>query len=255
MFELSKRFAFRVLSAAVACTLLFLLQNRVEAQGVALNQRVLIVYNSADANSTAVANHYAAQRAIPSANLCPITPPSTSLLAWADYLSTVRTPVQRCLTAIGSSNILYIVFTYNTPYSLTGPDQVTYSLDQFVADIWDVYEPSGQYGLPSSAHPYYAANQPEGNVYTPFVSLATFRSQNSALIYSVWRLDAATPALAQGLVDKAMAAEVAGLRGQVCIDETTNPPGYDYGLGSMEWQLRQAANFKRGWVQRNGGSE
>src|SRR5262249_39988172 len=152
--------------------------------------------------------------AIPSANLCPITPPSTSLLAWADYLSTVRTPVQNCLTAVGSSNILYIVFTYNTPYSLTAPDQVIYSLDQFVADIWDSYEPAGQYGLPPSAHPYYAASQPEGNVYAPFISLASFRSQNSTLIYSVWRLDAATPALAQGLVDKAMAAETAGLSGQ-----------------------------------------
>jgi chitodextrinase len=46
-------------------------------------------------------------------------------------------------------------------------------------------------------------------------------------------------------VDKAMAAEAGGLSGQVCIDETTNPPGYDYGLGSMEWELRQAANFAR----------
>ncbi|MGA7240081.1 MAG: TIGR03790 family protein, partial [Bryobacteraceae bacterium] len=140
---------------------------------------------------------------------------------------------------------LYIVFTYNTPYSLIGLDQATYSLDQFVADIWDVYEPPGQFGLPASPHPYYAANQAEGNAYTPFVSLATFRSQNSALIYSVWRLDAATPALAQGLVDKAMAAESAGLTGQVCIDETTNPPAYDYGLGGPEWELRMAANFAR----------
>ena len=238
-------FAFPVFPLAIACALFFALHGRVEAQALALNQRVLIVYNSADANSTAVANHYAAQRAIPTANLCPITPPSNSLLAWTDYTSTVRTPVQNCLTALGSSNILYVVFTYNTPYSFIGPDQAIYSLDQFVADIWDVYEPAGQFGLPPSSHPYYAANQAEGNVYTPFVSLATFRNQNTALIYSVWRLDAATPALAQGLVDKAMAAEAAGLTGQVCIDETTNPPGYDYGLGGPEWDLRMAANFAR----------
>jgi hypothetical protein len=118
-------------------------------------------------------------------------------------------------------------------------------LDQFVADIWDVYQPAGQYGLPTSTHPYYAQNQSEGNVYTPFVSLAAFRNQNSTLIYSVWRLDAATPALAQGLVDKAMTAEATGLSGQVCIDETTTSPGYDYGLGGPESELRQAANFAR----------
>jgi hypothetical protein len=109
IFEFNERFAFRALSAALACTLLVAVQNRVEAQGLPLSQRVLVVYNSADANSSAVANHYVAQRAIPTANLCPITPPNTSLLAWADYLSTVRTPVQNCLTALGSSNILYIV--------------------------------------------------------------------------------------------------------------------------------------------------
>jgi uncharacterized protein (TIGR03790 family) len=245
IFKFNDGFAFRILSLVFACALYFASHGRVEAQTLALNQRVLIVYNSADANSTAVANHYAAQRAIPSANLCAIAPPSTSLVSWAAYTSTVRTPVQNCLTALGSSNILYIVFTYNTPYDLIGPDQATYALDQFVADIWDVYEPPGQYGLPTSAQPYYAANQAEGNVYTPFVSLAAFRSQNAALIYSVWRLDAATPALAQGLVDKAIAAETAGLTGQVCIDETTNPPSYDYGLGGPEWDLRMAANFAR----------
>jgi uncharacterized protein (TIGR03790 family) len=243
--KFDRSFTFRVLSLGFACTLFFASHRAIEAQGLTLNQRVLIVYNSADANSTAVAHHYAAQRAIPSANLCAIAPPSTSLVSWADYTSTVKTPVQNCLTAIGSSNILYIVFTYNTPYDLIAPDQATYALDQFVADIWDVYQPPGEFGLPPSSHPYYAANQAEGNLYTPFVSLAAFRSQNPALIYSVWRLDAATPALAQGLVDKAIAAEAAGLTGQVCIDETANPPGYDYGLGGPEWELRMAAKFAR----------
>ena len=243
--KFDESFAFRLLSLAFTSTLFFASYGRLEAQGLPLNQRVLVVYNSADVNSTAVANHYAAQRAIPATNLCAITPPSTSLLTWATYLSSVKTPVQNCLTLVGSSNILYIVFTYNTPYEFTGTDKAVYSIDQFIADIWDAYEPSGQFGLPATPHPYYAANQAEGNVYTPFVSLATFRTQNAALIYSVWRLDAATPALAQGLVDKAMAAEAGGLNGQVCIDETTNAPGYDVGLGGPEWDLRMAANFAR----------
>ena len=141
--------------------------------------------------------------------------------------------------------ILYIVFTYNTPYEIIAPDQEIYSLDQFVADIWDVYEPPGEYGLPPSAHPYFAGAQPQGDVYPPFVSLAAFRSQNSTLIYSVWRLDAATPALAQGFVDKAMAAETGGLTGQVCIDEMTSGTPLDYSYGGPEWDLRMAANFAR----------
>ena len=55
--EFCERIAFRALSPALAWTLLFAAQNRVEAQGAALNQRVLIVSNSADANSTGVAKH------------------------------------------------------------------------------------------------------------------------------------------------------------------------------------------------------
>lgn len=41
IFEFCERIAFRAWSAALACTLLFAAQNRVEAQGAALNQRVL----------------------------------------------------------------------------------------------------------------------------------------------------------------------------------------------------------------------
>jgi hypothetical protein len=85
-----------------------------------------------------------------------------------------------------------------------------------------------------------------GNVYQPFVSLATYRAQHGALtIYSVWRLDGATQALAQGLVDKAIAAETNGLAGQVCIDRNRGPItsvlDSDYGEG--DWDLHQAATF------------
>jgi uncharacterized protein (TIGR03790 family) len=235
----------RTLAVALMCVFILVAPSPVMAQASTLNQRVLIVYNSSDVNSTAVANYYAAARGIPAANLCAIVPASTSYLSWTQYTSTVKTPVQNCLSAVGSSNILYIVFTYNTPYDVIAPDQATYALDQFVADIWDVYEPPGQYGLPAAAHPYFAGSQPQGDVYAPFVSMAAFRNQNSALIYSVWRLDAATPALAQGLVDKAMAAETSGLAGQVCIDETTSGTPADYGDGAVEWDLRMAATFSR----------
>ena len=214
-------------------------------QAQPLNQRVLVVYNASDSGSTAVANYYAAKRGIPSANLCPITPPSTVYLTWNVFDSSVRTPVRNCLNTVGAGNILYIVFTYNTPYDVIAPDQATYALDEFIADIWDLYAPAGQYGIPLTSQPYYAPAQAEGNVYTPFLSFANYRSNGGTLIYSVWRLDAATAALAQGLVDKAMAAETSGLSGQVCIDETSPVAPYDYDNGQPEWDLRLAANFAR----------
>jgi uncharacterized protein (TIGR03790 family) len=238
------RYVSRILAFSLALVFLFLAPYRTQAQS--LNQRVLVVYNSSNSDSTAVANYYIAKRGIPAANLCAITPPSTTLLAWSDFISSVKTPIQNCLNTVGPSNILYIVFTYQTPYDLTAPDGNLYAVDQFVGDIWDVYTLPGQYGMPALAQPYYANAESQGYIYMPFVSLAAYRTgQNSVLIYSVWRLDAATPALAQGLVDKALLAESSGLAGQVCIDEDTGSPVYDYSYSSVDWDLRMAATFAR----------
>lgn len=46
--------------------------------GQPLNQRVLVVYNTNFADSLTVANYYIAQRGIPAANLCAISPPSST---------------------------------------------------------------------------------------------------------------------------------------------------------------------------------
>ena len=86
---------------------------------VPLNQRVLVVYNSTVPASVSVANYYATQRVIPTSNLCPISPPSTGSLSWSQYVASVKTPVQNCLNTVGAKNILYIVFTYQTPYSIS----------------------------------------------------------------------------------------------------------------------------------------
>ena len=210
-----------------------------------LNQRVLVVYNATQAQSAEVANYYAAQRGIPAANLCAISPTSTTALSWAAYDTTVRTPVRNCLQTAGAGNILYIVFSYLTPFKLVAPDGGTYSLDQYVADIWDQYLPAGQYGLPSEAQPYFAEAQSQGNGYPAYATLADYASSQDALnVYSVWRLDGATASAAKALVDKALTAEQQGLSGTVCIDRRyTLSTVRDYGYGSGDFDLRMAAQF------------
>jgi uncharacterized protein (TIGR03790 family) len=211
------------------------------------NQRVLVVYNAGNSASTAVANYYANQRSIPTANLCAINPPSTTSLTWGQYVSSVKTPIRNCLSAVGPQNILYIVFTYMTPFKVNGSTSpFYYSIDQYVADIWDQYAQQDFYPVPPQLQPYYDDAQSMGNVYQPLVTFATYREQQGALtIYSVWRLDAATQALAQGLVDKAITAETNGIAGQVCIDRNrgaiTGLLDSDYGEG--DWDLHQAATF------------
>ncbi|MDQ6707497.1 MAG: TIGR03790 family protein, partial [Acidobacteriota bacterium] len=214
--------------------------------GQPLNQRVLVVYNTTVADSIAVANYYVTKRAIPSANVCAISPPATTYVSSADFDNTVKTPIKACLNAVGASNILYIVFSYQTPYGRIGNDGNGYSLDQSISDIWDQYNPMILYPYPDNPHPYYAGAQSQGNVYQPFVSLADYRSQPGAmLLYSVWRLDAATPAIARGLVDKAMQAESSGLTGQICIDRNRGDltGQSDAGYLAGDWDLHEAALF------------
>ena len=138
------------------------------------------------------------------------------MLSWADFNTYVKTPIRHCINFNALGEIFYIVFTYNTPYKVTAPNLLVYSLDSFIADLWDWVTPPNTFGVPSAPQPYYAESQSQGNVYVPFLALENLFGK---IIYSVWRLDAATPALAQGLVDKAMLAESSGLTGQVCIDE------------------------------------
>jgi uncharacterized protein (TIGR03790 family) len=211
--------------------------------------RTLIVYNANNPDSLTVANYYAAKRNIPVQNLCAIAPPATDILTWSQYVSSVKTPVQACLNALSPARILYIVFTYQTPYDVMGSTSpLFYALDQYVADIWDQYSTQDFFPYPylTQLQPYYADSQSQGNVYQPFVSFAGWRNTiASRLIYSVWRLDAPSAALAMGLVDKAIAAEHSGLSGQACLDrQLGNISGIDdsdYGEG--DWDLHQAATF------------
>ena len=245
---LTNEICYRVAGCAVALVVgVTGLSGQTSNAQIPLNKRVLVVYSSNDSASAKVAKYYAAKRNIPAANLCRISPPSNDRLSWSQYVGSVKTPVQKCLKAVGPESILYIVFSFQTPYAVSGSSRpLSYSLDQYVADIWDQYSTQDAYPMPGRFHPYYDNAQSQGNVYQPFLSLADYRAQPRALtIYSVWRLDGATAALAQGLVDKALAAESSPLSGKACFDRNrgaiTNVS--DMGYGEAEWDLHNAATF------------
>jgi len=213
-----------------------------------LSHRVLVVFNRTDGGSREVAKYYAKRRGIPEQNLCSIAPIDTMWLGWKEYHSQVKAPIQKCLKAVGPENILYIVFSYQTPYRVLGPDarlKLTFTVDQEVSDIWDQLSPDFPQSRPR--HPYYDPARSKANVYQPFESFADYRAQADAkMIYSVWRLDAANAQLAKGLVDKAIAAEKSGLKGLVCIDRKWPLNTIeDTGLGAGDWDLHRAADFAR----------
>ena len=228
---------------------------RIAFSASALASRVLVVYATNDSNSTSVATYYQSKRGIPNGNMCPVTLPNPSAtgLDASDYANSVQTPVQNCLKAAGEGNILYIVLAYIRPFGVDpGSGFDWYALDSYLADIWNQYTTQVFDPVPSATHPYYVENQSQGNAYVPFESLASYRAVGVfPLIYSVWRLDGATPAIATGLVDKALAAEAAG--GPIsqnsnppnaCIDMLLDPTSSpDDGYRAGDWDLYRASIF------------
>jgi uncharacterized protein (TIGR03790 family) len=214
------------------------------AQSWPLKDRVLVVYNSGDADSVSVASHYISRRGIPSANLCPVTPGSAIVLDRGNYETVIRDKVRACVDAVGKSKILYIVMTYNTPFRLMANGR-PFSLDSALSDL---YDEDGSYwdALPSPPHSYAALAQSQGNYYPPLQSLADYRASAGAhAIYPVFRLDGPSAAISKGLVDKAIAAESSGLTGTACIDRRSGLIGYqpDSGNGAGEWNLSKAGDF------------
>jgi uncharacterized protein (TIGR03790 family) len=206
----------------------------------------MVVYNSSASESLAVARYYMAERKIPERNRCKISVESDDAIRQDEFEGRVKSPIRKCLELAGKQKILYIVLSYRCPYALTIRDR-RYSVDQFLADIWDEYSP-GRPGNEVGRHPYFGRAQSQGNAYQAFVPLAAYREQKGALnLYSVWRLDAANAGLAKGLVEKAMLAEAQGLSGGACLDRRTGDidsvPDSSYGSG--DWDIHQAAELAR----------
>lgn len=218
-------------------------------QAQPLPERVLLVYNPSDAESADVAAHYRSARGIPSANLCSVNPPPLPTLSQEQFESSIRAPVRTCLNTVGRGKILYLVLAYLTPQRLIVSDRL-FATDSALADIWDETAADFMSGpdAPPKAHGYYAEAQTMGNIYPPFVSLASWRASSGAkTIYSVFRLDGPTPAIAKNLVTKAMQAESGGLSGIGCFDRRFGGIDLqpDSGYQAADWDLARAAAFVR----------
>ena len=214
--------------------------------------RVLLVYNPADANSTEVAAHYQTARGVPNGNLCRASVSTTnSTILYSDYVNLLRTPIRSCLNTAGPQSILYIVLAYLRPLAIQAPSGQNYSVDSFLSDVWDQYATQFFSPAPTAVHRYYAESQSQGNVFIPFQSLAAYRATpRTQLIYSVWRLDGATPAIAEAEVDNALAAtggpisQVAGSLANACVDMIAAPQGNpDSGYNTGNWDLYRVAGF------------
>jgi uncharacterized protein (TIGR03790 family) len=216
------------------------------AGSIPLNERVLVVYDAANEDSHKVAKYYAEKRNIPKQNICKIDTYNEGMWEGNWYDPAIKKPVRACLEKAGKQKILYIVISYGTPDELDIGAQ-RQAVDGLLADIWDEYAGPLQLGREAGTQPYFGNAQSEGNVYEPYVPFAKYRDQPGAkTIYSIWRLDAATPELSKGMVDKALYAESHGLKGNAYFDIRGPIQSYaDNGYGAGEWDIYRASAFAK----------
>src|SRR5438128_11763023 len=131
-----------------------------------------------------------AKRHIPESHKCALKiddqeSQAYTLLPWTDVDKLVKSPIKKCLEAVGKKKILYIVLTYETPFKTYQlPPGYGMSLDQYVADIWEEVGAAGR-----EQNPYHLSAHGSG-LPPHYLPLAAYREQPKAkLIYSVWRLD------------------------------------------------------------------
>lgn len=217
--------------------------------GQPLNQRVLIVHNTAQADSLQVAQYYQAKRSIPAPNLCGVSFSHTELIPETEWLNTVRPAIRACLNSVGRTNILYIVLSFKTPFTVyRGANNM--ALDSYVADIWDGYSATNFPSFPPASHRYYQEPQTGGNYYLDFLTFAAYRAQpRSVLFYSAFRLDGPSQAQVQAMIDNAFNIETGGglgTTGTVYVDRQADNAfldggANDLGIWSGDFDLRRAA--------------
>jgi len=236
----------RIFLSALALGACSLLLRGQTTPAVPLNERVMVVYNADSDYSRKVAKYYMDKRNIPRENLCKIDTEQGDLEDQSRYEPEVRKPVRACLEKLGKQHILYIVFSFQTPFA-TNYRGNRWSIDQLVADIWDEYAGPGKTGREVGDQPYFGRAESEGNVYDSYVPFAKYREQpNAKTIYSVWRLEGATAEAAESLVDKALYAESHGLHGKTYFDMRRPIAGVaDQGYGAGEWDIYQASQMTK----------
>ena len=208
-------------------------------------EAVVILYNSAEAESKILAKHYAAARKIPRENLVGLPLPKTDEISRLDYVAQLRDPLrrifderkwwQRAKGASGlvepiSNSIRFLVTMRGVPFKIARtPDTIPEkSRDRrpFAADtkgneasVDSELTLLGVEGYPLDGHinnPYFRRDE---SIMTP----------KSTAFLVVGRLDGPSFALCKRLVDDALAVEKTGLWGMAYLDLAKKGANYEAG--------------------------
>lgn len=229
-------------------------------------EEVVVVYNSRLPESKALAEYYASKRKVPKEQVFGFKLPTSEQISRADFRDDLQRPLAKKLEGqklwrIGSgelpgtngqpvrvarkvveSKIRYVVLCYGVPLKILRDQALREAAEATMRPEFRRNEAAVDSELaclprldqkPTLAGPF-------GNPLFGVTNASWLHPTNGVLI--VTRLDAATPELAHGLVDKALQAETNGLWGRAYFDvRNIADPAYKPG---DDW-IRNAAQIAR----------
>ncbi len=229
-------------------------------------EEVVIVYNSRLPESKALAEYYASKRKVPKEQVFGFKLPDSEQISRAEFRDDLQRPLAKKLEGqklwrIGSgelpgtngqpvrvarkvveSKIRYVVLCYGVPLKILRDQELREAAEETRRPEFRRNEAAVDSELaclprvdqkPTLAGPF-------GNPLFGVTNASWLHPTNGVLI--VTRLDAATPELARGLVDKALQAEADGLWGRAYFDlRNITDPAYKPG---DDW-IRNAALISR----------
>lgn len=220
----------------------------------ATGAEVVVVYNSKLAESRALAFYYARMREVPKEQVLGLDLPEGETMSRSEYRDSLERPLLKKLEALrlwrfgeGSlpgtngirvksfrtvteSKIRYAVLCYGVPLKIRPDPSLRESGEESLRPELRRNEAAVDNELaclPRLTHGY-SLTGPFINPLYGDTNAATLHPTNGILL--VARLDAATPEIARGLVDKALQAEANGLWGRAYFDvRNITDPGYKIG--------------------------
>lgn len=227
------------------------------ARASSLAERVVIVANLDEADSVAIAKHYAEVRGVPAANIIALKMPVTETITWKEFVTTLWRPLEEELVAkswidaipmnlvdrvgrrryaVSGQKIAALVLCRGVPLRIAH-DPALYEDSPPLTDHAELRTNEGAVDSELSllARPDYPINA--------LVPNPLYRNVNPAdparlLIVKVARLDGPTAADAMHLVDLAVQAEHTGLLGRAYVDIAGPHPIGDRWLGDAAADIR-----------------
>ena len=229
----------RGLDLLVRCVGLLLLATRTLA-GIT-PEEVVIVYSSKNPDSRAVAEHYAQRRHIPESHRIGLTVSSDSVLSRAEYEEQIEKPLIAELARRGlatfspaapppnerivekpsnrctAASVRCLVLCYGMPYRIQNdPSRIIGAATNIPIEIRrnSASVDSELHLLPSAGNYTLSAGIPN----PAYGNTNRNNSHPTNGLFLVGRLDGPSPAIARGLVDKAIACETNGFAGNAYMD-------------------------------------